>query len=182
MLAQPLKNSLRCALLPAIMLLLLPAAQAEDRTGIDSAVAETLASFVEQVPEAAGLVEDAAGVLVFPDVVKVGFGIGGEYGEGALLVDGKTKDYYASSGASFGLQAGVLSTARIILFTERRALQAFRRSKSWEAGVDGELTLAQRTVDGSIDTSAGPIIVFVFSNAGVMYDLTLEGIRITPLE
>ena len=55
-------------------------------------------------------------MLVFPGVVKVGFGIGGEYGEGALLKGDETLGYYSISGASFGLQVGAQSTAQIIVF------------------------------------------------------------------
>jgi lipid-binding SYLF domain-containing protein len=171
-------------LLPLLAAMAPQAIAEETRDDIDRAVSATLQMFTEKSPERASLLEDAAGVLVFPDVVKVGFGIGGEYGEGALLVDDETVTYYSTSGSSFGLQAGARSTSRVILFMNRRTLRSFRRSKSWEAGVDGQLALAQQDSDGGIDarTSDAPIIAFVFSNRGVMYDLTLEGIRITPLE
>ena len=155
------------------------AAGGEARENIDAAVAATLQKFAEESPEGARLMEDAAGILVFPDVYRVGFGIGGEYGEGALLVDGKTEAYYATSGSSFGVQAGVRSSSRIILFMERRALRKLRRSKTWEAGVDGELALAQQ---GNARPDDAPIVAFVFTNRGGMYDLSLEGIRITPLD
>lgn len=151
----------------------------QPREDIDAAVAATLQKFAEESPEGARLLEDAAGVLVFPDVYRVGFGIGGEYGEGALLVDGKTRGYYATSGSSFGVQAGVRSSSRVILFMEWRALRKLRRSKSWEAGVDGTLALAQQ---GDARPGDAPIVAFVFTNRGAMYDLSLEGIRITPLE
>ena len=41
----------------------------------------TLHSFVRQYPGAQELGNKAAGVLIFPSLLKAGFGFGGEYGE-----------------------------------------------------------------------------------------------------
>ena len=43
------------------------------------------------------------GMLIFPSVIKAGLVIGGQYGEGALLVNGKTAGYYNTVAASYGL-------------------------------------------------------------------------------
>ena len=66
----------------------------------------------------------------------------------------------------------------------RPALLKLRRSRRWEAGVDGRIAVVEKTDDGSIDarTASQPVIGFVFSNKGLMYNLTLEGNTITPLE
>ena len=76
----------------------------------------TLTRFFAQVRGSYELVMRAAGVLVFPSIVKAGMGIGGEYGEGALRIGGRTVAYYNSISASVGL--GLLfrrSTAAITM-------------------------------------------------------------------
>ena len=157
--------------------------QVTSRDDIDQKVEETLAAFRVESPEGARMMQSAAGVLVFPDVVKVGFGIGGQYGEGALLVDGLPVGYYSISGASFGLQLGAQSSSQVILFMTERELTRFRRSRGWEAGVDGSIAVVEEGAGGdpgglSADTS---IVGFIFSGRGLMYDLTFEGNTINPL-
>ena len=165
------------------LLLLGAGAQAADKAAIDKKVAVALSTFREQ-SSAARLMDKAAGALVFPDVVELSFGIGGEYGEGALLIDGKPEAYYSTAGASLGVQVGAQYKAQVILFMTDAALQDFRKSRGWKAGVDGTIALAKRGADGAIDTNTlkAPIIGFVFSNRGFMYNLSLDGSRITPIE
>ena len=61
-----------------------------NRRRINASVNATLDRFYRQIPGARELSARAAGVLVFPTVLKAGFGVGGEYGEGAMRVGGKT--------------------------------------------------------------------------------------------
>jgi lipid-binding SYLF domain-containing protein len=165
------------------LLLLGTGARAADKASIDKKVAIALSTFREQA-SAARLMDKAAGTLVFPDVVALSFGIGGEYGEGALLIDGKPDAYYSTAGASLGVQVGAQYKAQVILFMSDAVLKDFRNSRGWEAGVDGSIALAKRGAGGVIDTNTlqAPIIGFVFSNRGFMYNLSLEGSRITPIE
>ena len=83
---------------------------------IDTRVKATLDKFYNEVVGGKELANKAAGILVFPSVIKAGIGIGGEYGEGALMVGGKTVDYYNSAAASIGFQLGAQSKSIIILF------------------------------------------------------------------
>ena len=179
-----IERRLSAGLLALLMLLASPSVLPATREVIDAKVREALDTFAEQSPAGAELMKKTSGVLVFPDVVKMGFGIGGEYGEGALLIDGEPVDYYSTAGASFGLQLGAQFKAEIIMFMNDRALSKFRRAKGWEAGVDGSVALATVGTGGSIATSTAqqPIIGFIFSNRGLMYNLTLEGNKITRIE
>ena len=116
-------------------------------------------------------------------MIKAGIGIGGEYGEGALLLDGKTVDYYSTASASIGLQFGAQKKTQLVLFMSKAALEKFRNSDGWEAGVDGSVAIAEFGAGGDIDTKTiqSPIIGFVFSNKGLMYNLSLEGSKISKL-
>ena len=156
---------------------------AASKTEIDIEVSAALEKFKEEVLGAEKFMEKAEGILVFPDVVKVGFGIGGEYGEGALLIKGKTVDYYNTAAASIGFQFGAQFKTVMLIFLKKDALDKFRNSSGWEAGVDGSVALIELGAGKDINTMnlTDPIVGFVFSNKGLMYNLTLEGSKITRL-
>ena len=116
---------------------------------IDANVDAALARFASEVEGAQGYLDSAKGVLVLPKVIKAGLIIAGEFGEGALRVDGKTVDYYNTTAGSFGLQAGGQEKSIYVLFMTEDALQKFRDSSGWEAGVDGAITLIGSPVVGS---------------------------------
>ena len=156
---------------------------AASKDEIDIKVSASLENFKVEVLGAEKFLEKAEGVLVFPDVVKVGFGIGGEYGEGALLIKGKTVDYYNTAAASIGFQFGAQFKTVMLIFLKKDALDKFRNSSGWEAGVDGSVALIELGAGKDINTMnlQDPIVGFVFSNKGLMYNLTLEGSKITRL-
>jgi lipid-binding SYLF domain-containing protein len=175
------------AIIPALMTLLLlapaPLLRADSKETIDTGSVAALEELRKQSDKAGELIDQAAGVLVFPDVVKMGFGVGGEFGEGTLLVPGKPTSYFATAGGSFGLQAGIQKKSKIFLFMTEEALKKFQNSAGWTVGVDGSVALVKLGADGSIDanTLQQAVIGFVFSNKGLMYNLTLEGIKITRI-
>lgn len=144
----------------------------------------TLNHFYEKVPGSRDLVGRAAGVLVFPSIVKAGMGIGGEYGEGALRVRNRTQGYFNTVSASFGFQLGVQSRSVIFVFTSDDALSRFRRTKGWKVGVDGSVTVVTVGAGGSIDSNqiSNPVLAFVFDAQGLMYNLTLEGTKISRIQ
>ena len=150
---------------------------------IDTSVDVTLDRFYGEVRDGKKLVSEAKGVLVFPNVFKAGFGIGGEYGEGALRIHGKTVDYYNTAAASFGFQIGAQKKSIILIFMQDEVLNHLRQSSNWKAGADASVTLINVGADGSIDTAKlnEPIIAFVIGQKGLMYNLTLEGTKFTKL-
>ena len=154
------------------------------RRPIDAAANETLHSFVRQIPGARELAQKAAGILVFPSVVKAGIGLGGEYGEGVLLNQQKVEGYYNLISASFGFQLGVQQRSIIIMFMTQDALAGFQNRAGWKVGVDGSVTVITVGVGGSIDSDkvVSPVIGFVLDPKGLMYNLTLEGSKISRIE
>jgi lipid-binding SYLF domain-containing protein len=158
-------------------------ALAKSAKEIEVGVDVTLEQFRKEIGGATEFLHSAKGVLVFPSVIKAGFVAGGEYGEGALRIGGKTVDYYSTAAASIGLQLGAQSKRVIIVFMQEDALKKFRESAGWEAGVDGSVALVKIGVGGSLDTMniKDPIVGFVFGNKGLMYNLTLEGSKYTKI-
>jgi lipid-binding SYLF domain-containing protein len=149
---------------------------------IDAEVDATLERLYTTVPDSRGLVGKANGVLVFPSVVAAGFVVGGEYGEGALRVGGQTVDYYSTVSGSFGLQIGAQSKAIIFLFMTQEALDKFRNSNGWTAGVDASVAVLKAGANGALNTAPQPVNVIVMTNQGLMANLNVEGTKITKLK
>ena len=170
------------ALLVAIMALTActTGGDASTKAEINANVKSALSTFDGTVAGGNELRNKAAGVLVFPDVVKGGIGLGGEYGQGALMVGGQIVEYYDIISGSIGFQLGVQVKSQVILFMDRSSLTNFRQSEGWEVGVDGSVAVVTVGVGGSVDSNAlrQPVLGFVFSNKGLMYNLTLEGSKI----
>jgi lipid-binding SYLF domain-containing protein len=165
-------------LLAAICLLsLTSSAAAASKEEIDARVRAAMTDLYERAPAARELAQKAAGVLVFPRTYKVGIGFGGKVGEGALLIDGIPVQYYRVTAGSFGFQLGAQARAEVLMFMTSDALEQFRQSQGWEAGVDGSVALIEFGVGDSVNTNSGrnPIVGFVYGNKGLMYDLSLEG-------
>lgn len=143
----------------------------------------TMERFRNEVTGGGEFLKRAKGVLVFPSVLKAGFGIGGEYGEGALRIGGKTVEYYSTAAASIGFQLGAQSKSVVLVFLKKKALDDFRNSSGWKAGVDGSVAVVKWGVGEDINTIdiKDPIVGFVFSNKGLMYNLTIEGSKFTKI-
>ncbi|GLU35656.1 lipoprotein [Trinickia caryophylli] len=151
----------------------------EVNAGVDAA----LSRMYSQVPGSRELVSRARGILVFPKVLQAGFVVGGEYGEGALRTGGTTQGYYNLISGSFGLQAGAQSKAVIFLFMTDDALNAFRSRQGWSVGGDASVALLKMGANGAIDTTTAtkPVEVIVMTNAGLMGDLSLQGMKISRI-
>ncbi len=173
-----------CLLVSILFVFSAPLALAASKVEINAKVKTCLQNFYKKVPEAKELEKKSNGLLVFPSVIKAGFGIGGEYGEGALIIDGQTVDYYSTAAGSIGFQLGAQSKSVILMFIQKKALTEFRDSKGWKVGVDGSVALIELGAGKSIDTTniKDPVIGFIFGQKGLMYNLTLEGSKFTKLK
>jgi len=169
-----------------LMLTLLVSAPSFAASGaeIDAKVNEAIDNFQKEVNGADVFLEQSAGYLVFPRVIKVGIGIGGETGEGALRVGGSTVDYYRTTGGSFGFQLGAQAKSVVIAFMTQESLDKFRNSSGWKVGVDGSVALIDIGAGKTIDTKniKDPVVGFVFGSKGLMYNLTLEGSKFSKLD
>ena len=162
--------------------------QAATAQAIDASANKALAQFKSQVKGADAFLRGAKGYLVFPEVIQAGIGIGGEYGEGVLRVGGKSAAYYSIAAGSIGFQLGAQKKSIIIAFLQNQALKDFRAKalagKAWNVGVDGSVTLLNLGGQASLNSATinQPIVGFVFGQSGLMYDLSLEGAKISKLK
>jgi lipid-binding SYLF domain-containing protein len=158
-------------------------ASAKTPEEIDASVNAALANFEGQVRGANTMLQDAQGVLVFPGVVQAGIGIGGEFGEGALRVHGQDAGYFSLGAASVGFQFGAQVKDVIIVFLQRQALENFRATHGFTVGVDGSIVLVNLGAEASINTTTlnQPVIGFIVGQKGLMYNLTLQGSKISRI-
>ncbi len=151
---------------------------------IDKEANKSIEVFKEEVNGADVFLNQAAGYLIFPRVIKAGIGFGAETGEGALRIGGQTVDYYRTTAGSFGLQLGAQAKSVVIAFMTQESLDKFRNASGWKVGVDGSVALIDLGAGKTIDTNniKDPVVGFVFGSKGLMYNLTLEGSKFTLLD
>ena len=126
---------------------------------------------------------DARAILVFPKIVKAGFMIGGQGGEGVLFMGGKPAGYYKIAAASFGFQAGGQSFSYALFLMNDAALRYLRKSDGWAIGSGPSVVVVDKGVAKSTTstTIAKDVYAFPFGQKGLMGGLGLEGSKITPI-
>jgi lipid-binding SYLF domain-containing protein len=151
------------------------ATAAEINAGADAA----LGSFYGKVQGGKDFVNAAKGVLIFPSIFQAGIGIGGSYGEGVMRIVGQPPEYYSASQGSVDLQLGAQTSALVICFMQQTALDVFRASSGFTAGVDGSIALVNVGAGGVANTNTAqtPIVYFVFDNTGLMFNLSISGTK-----
>ncbi len=181
-----LATALALCVTAGVVLLPVPS-DAASAARINASADQTLALFRSQVRGGSAVLRDAVGVLVFPEVIQAGVGIGGEYGEGVLRMRGRSVAYYSIAAGSWGLQFGAQRKSIVIAFLQRQALEHFRQTalagKNWQVGVNGSVVLVTVGGQASINTTTlnAPVVAYVFDQKGLMYNLTLQGAKITRI-
>jgi len=170
-----------CCLLPFAMP---SSASAETAAEIDAGVASARNQCAAHISGCNAAAEKAKGMLVFPEVTKAAVGVGGSYGEGALIAGGKTVGYYSAAAGSVGLQLGAEKYSEIIMFMTTEALDSFRNSSGWEAGANAQVTAIDEGKAANISSilASDPVIAFVFGQKGLLGDLSVQGSKISKLE
>lgn len=183
-----MRSLLKTGIFMALAVMLAASASAPGKAAsaaeIDIDAQATMKRLFLKIRSGADLANRAAGILVFPQVVKAGIGVGGEYGEGVLLIGGRPAAYYNTISASIGFQLGAQARSVVIMFMTPEALDSFRRKQGWKVGVDGSVALVTLGAGGSIDTNTlnKPVVGFILDGKGLMYNLTLEGSKISRID
>ena len=161
----------------------LPAA-ADSAAEIDRDVDAALQKLYRSSPVAVELSKVAKGVLVYPNVIKAGLIVGGQYGEGALRVGGKTVGYYNTVAASYGLQAGAQSFGYALFFMTDKGLDFLKSSDGWEVGVGPSIVVMDqgRAKSFTTTTAKDDVYAFFFSQEGLMAGLGLQGSKISKIK
>jgi len=171
--------ALFCAAPPSV-------AQDKGKTAATELAADSKAALQQlyaNVPLAKELGLKAQAILVFPKVTKAGLGVGGQYGEGALLKGGTAVGYYKTTGASFGLQAGGQQYGYAMLFMNAKALEQLDNAKGFEVGVGPSVVLVDEGMAKTTTTTTlkDDIYAFVFGQKGLMAGLGIQGNKISKI-
>jgi lipid-binding SYLF domain-containing protein len=158
-------------------------AYAASAAEIDAEVGVAQKQLAASSPTAVELSAVAKGILIFPDVIKAGFIVGAQYGQGALLINDKTVGYYNTVAASYGLQAGAQSFGYAMLLMTDKALSYLNSSSGWEIGVGPSVVVVDKGVAKSLTTTTAKddVYVFFFDQAGLMAGLGVQGSKITQI-
>ena len=135
-------------------------------------------------PGAKTLGDKAKGILVFPNITKAGFIVGGQGGDGVLFEKGKVTDYYNSGAASVGLQAGVQTYGYALFFMNDEDLKHLKTSSGWSLGTGPNIVIADAGAakDASTLTGKKGVYGFIFDQKGLMAGLGLVGQKITKIK
>lgn len=159
-------------------------ASAQGHPELQANARAALSSLEGQDPIAAILSKRARAVLVFPEVTKAGFLIGGEYGNGIMFRDGRFAGHYNTAGVSYGLQAGAQTFGYALFFMNERALQALDAAGGFQVGVGPSVVVLDQGKARSLtsETLTSDAYAFVFGQQGLMAGVGLEGTKITRLK
>jgi len=159
-------------------------AAAASAAEIDYQVNAALKDLAAKYPWSSELAREAKGVLVFPSIVKGGFFVGGQYGEGALRKRSKTVAYYNTVSVSYGLQFGLQEYGYVLFFMSDKALRYLNKSDGWEIGVGPSIVVMDEGMARSFTTTTtkADIYAFFFNQKGLMGGLGLQGTKITKID
>ena len=85
--------------------------------------------------------------------------------------------------ASVGFQLGAEARSVIIVFMTPYALDQFRQTDGWKVGVDASVAIITVGAGASVDSEriTSPVVGFIIDPKGLMYNLTLEGSKISRI-
>jgi lipid-binding SYLF domain-containing protein len=157
---------------------------AGDKAALNADAEAALQSLYGNQPAAKALGDKASGVLVFPNITRAGFILGGSGGDGVLYKKGKASGYYSSGSASVGLQAGIQSFGYAVFFMTDAELKKFEKSSGWDIGAAPTVVLvdAGAAKDMNTMTLKSNIYAFIFDQKGLMAGLSLQGQKISKIK
>jgi len=157
---------------------------AEADAGLRADSRAALASLYSQTPAAKALGEQAKAVLVFPNVVKAGFIVGAQYGNGVMLRGGKTVGYYNTVQGSVGYQAGVEKFGYALFLMTDSAVKYVNDTAGWELGVGPEVVIIDQGGAAQLSTTTAKkdVYAFYFDQKGLMGGVSIQGTKVTHLD
>jgi lipid-binding SYLF domain-containing protein len=158
-------------------------AVAASASAIDRDSRAALDKLYKHTPGAKALADKAVAVLVFPSIVKGGFIIAGQFGDGALRKKGKSVAYYRSLAASYGFQAGVQAFGYVLFFMDDASLQYLDKTEGFELGVGPSLVVLDAGFGKNISTTTlqKGVYAFIFDQKGLMGGMGIQGTKITRI-
>lgn len=135
----------------------------------------------DQNPKARILGDKAIAVLVFPEVIKAGFMVAAQRGDGVLFKNGQVAGYYNMTSAGYGIQAGVQKLSYALFFMDEDSLKYLKKSDGFDIGAAPGLVVVDKGVAGTLSATSlqKGVAAFIFGQKGLMGGLGLQGTKIT---
>ncbi|MGY6631653.1 MAG: YSC84-related protein [Wenzhouxiangella sp.] len=136
-----------------------------------------MARFIERDPGLQSWVDQAHAYVIFPDIAKGGFGVGGAFGRGMVFKDGQPIGRATVSQATVGAQIGAQSYSQVIFFQDEAALRVFQREN---LEFSAQATAVAATSGAAATTSyERGVAVFLLVRGGLMAEASVGGQRFT---
>jgi lipid-binding SYLF domain-containing protein len=176
-----MKNSLIALLLIALVLGGSVNASAHSAAKLERLSIKALHHLYEQNAKARTLGERAVAVLVFPEVLKAGFMVAAQRGDGVLFKNGQVAGYYNMTSAGYGIQAGIQKLSYALIFMDEDSLKYLKKSDGLDIGSAPGLVMGDQGFSGSISAASFQhgIAAFIWGQQGLMGGLGLQGTKIT---
>lgn len=130
----------------------------------------------------ADVIKSGKGVAIFPSVTKAGLMIGGQVGEGLVLLRNPNgtwngPSFMGLSGASIGIQIGAQSVGLVLVITNEDGLRAFTGGNSFKLGADVAIAAGPvgRDTSAATDSRAKASIYSYSMSKGLFAGMTFEG-------
>ncbi len=155
-----------------------------DKAALNLEAQAALQSLYDNEPKAKEIGNKSAGVLVFLDITRAGFIVGGSGGGGVLYKKGKAVGYYSPGSVSVGLQAGVQTFGHAVFFATDFALRNFQKASGRDIGAAPTVVLVDAGAAKNLDTATlkSEVYAFIFNQEGVMAGIALQGQKISKLK
>lgn len=159
-------------------------AQAASAAEIEAGATAALENLYATTPGARALGEKAKAILIFPEIVKGGFIVAGQYGDGVLRRRGRTEGFYRSVAASYGFQAGVQTFGYALFFMDDASLNYLNESAGWELGVGPSIVIVDQGMAKNLSTTTlqSGVYAFIFHQQGLMAGIGIQGTKITRFQ
>jgi lipid-binding SYLF domain-containing protein len=131
------------------------------------------AEFIKSDPLMKGLFEKASGYVIFPNVGKAGFGVGGAAGNGVVYEHNKMVGMAKLSQLSIGFQAGGQAYREVIFFESKKELERFKDSR-FEFSAQASAVAVTEGVSANVKYTNG-VMVFTMQKGGLMYEASIGG-------
>ena len=160
------------------------ARKSKDAIRIEKKVDVALNKLLRSNKDARNLFKQAVAILVFPDILKAGFGYGAQVGNGVLIdSNGKTAGFYNTFAASYGFQVGLQGFGYALFFMDNDSLSYLDKSKGFELGVGPSIVVVNVGFGKTVSTSTlrKGIYAFIFDQKGLMGGAGIQGTKITKI-
>ena len=153
-----------------------PSSQSQRQALVDNAQS-TLKSMEAKDPGLADVVNRNYAYVIFPDIGKGGFVIGGAWGRGVVYEQGRMVGFAAVTEGSVGITAGGQTYSELIVFKDSNSYQKFQNGNfTFDAQASA---VALKAGAAAAAQFRNGVLVFIHNQGGLMADVSVGGQKIS---